>query len=98
MICMLSCSEGIFESGLSEGVIEYKIEYPHIGEDHVMMDLLPQKMEMTFKDGEYRNEISAGMGLFKTSIIKEKENAKLIHSIKLLNKKLASELGYSARH
>jgi hypothetical protein len=87
-----SCDRGIFESGLDEGVIEYRIEYPDLGDDHVMMDLLPKKMEMTFKEGEYRNEISAGMGLFKTSIIKEKENEKLIHTIKLLNKKLASEL------
>jgi len=89
---MVSCDKGIFESGIKEGVIEYRIEYPDLGDDHVMMDLLPKKMEMTFKDGEFRNEISAGMGLFKTSIIREKENQKLIHTIKLLNKKLASEL------
>lgn len=87
-----SCDSGIFESGLDEGIIEYRIEYPYLEDDHIMMDLLPKKMEMTFKDGEYRNEISAGMGLFKTSIIKEKENQKLIHTIKLLNKKMASEL------
>ncbi len=92
LLFTISCDSGIFESGIKEGVVEYKIEYPYLKDDHIMMDLLPKKMEMTFKDGEYRNEISAGMGLFKTAIIKEKENQKLIHTIKLLNKKLASEL------
>lgn len=91
---VVSCDKGIFESGLKEGIIEYRIEYPKLDKDHIMMDLLPKKMEMTFKNGEYRNEISAGMGLFKTAIIKENENQKLIHTIKVLNKKMASELNY----
>lgn len=95
-IGLVSCERGIFESGIDEGVIEYRIEYPKLNEDHVMMDLLPKKMEMTFKNGEYRNEISAGMGLFKTAIIKQKEKEELIHTIKVLNKKLASDLDEKA--
>lgn len=92
ILFMFSCSEGIFESGLDEGIIEYRIEYPQLEDDHIMMDLLPKKMTTTFKEGEYRNEITAGMGIFKTSIIKENDSEKLIHTIKLLNKKLASRL------
>lgn len=93
LLSLAACSEGIFESGIDEGVIEYKIEYPSISGDDVMMDLLPKKMETTFKDGEFRNEIIAGMGLFKTSIIRQGKSDKLIHTIKVLNKKQASEVG-----
>ena len=62
---------------LKKGVITYKIEYPGISEDNVMFDLMPRRMEMSFKDDNYRTDIIAGMGLFKTSIISEADNNQL---------------------
>ena len=94
LICLLlliqACDEGIFESGIEEGKIEYTISYPDIPSDSYMQDFLPKKAETYFNKYGYRTDIIAAMGLFKTSIIKDKEN--LIHSVKVLNKKLASEL------
>ncbi len=57
-----------------------------------MLDLLPQEMNTMFKNGSYRSDIIAGMGLFKTSIISNSDDDHLLHSVKLLNKKKASKL------
>lgn len=96
LICLLlliqACDEGIFESGIEEGKIEYTISYPDIPSDSYMQDFLPKKAETYFNKYGYRTDIIAAMGLFKTSIIKDKDQENLIHSVKILNKKLASEL------
>ena len=65
---------------------------PKVPEDSYLQDLMPKSMETIFTEGSFRSDIVAGMGLFKTSIISEKDNAKLVHSVKMLNKKLASSL------
>ncbi|MEQ8624030.1 MAG: DUF4412 domain-containing protein [Vicingaceae bacterium] len=87
-----SCSESTFDNRLNKGVIEYSISYPSIAEDNYMLDLMPKKMETSFYKGNFRSDIVAGMGLFKTSIISEKESNKLVHSVKMLNKKYSSSL------
>ncbi len=57
-----------------------------------MLELLPKTMETTFVENNYRSDIIAGMGIFKTSIIFNHENDKIVHSIKMLKTKYASEL------
>jgi len=73
-------------------MIEYDISYPNVPEDNAMLDLMPNKMRTTFVDNNYRSDIIAGMGIFKTSIIYKEGNDKLLHSIKMLRTKYASEL------
>jgi GLPGLI family protein len=92
LILLSSCKEGIFKSGLKEGEIEYEVSYPALPKDHLMMDLLPKKMECKFSQGQYRNEISAGMGLFRSAIVYQGEEDHLYHTVKLLNKKIYAEL------
>jgi GLPGLI family protein len=87
-----SCDNIIFKSGVDEGVIEYDISYPTIAEDNFMLDLMPKSMKTTFVNNNYRSDIVAGMGIFKTSIIAINGNDKLVHSIKMLKTKYASEL------
>jgi hypothetical protein len=57
-----------------------------------MLDLMPKEMKTSFSDGEFRSDIVAGMGLFKTSIIYNRDEENLIHTLKLLNKKYASSM------
>lgn len=93
MLFHISCRDDFSKSSLiDEGVIEYKINYPSLSKDDLLLELLPTKMEMTFKNSNYRNDIVAGMGLFRTSIINNKENEKLIHTLKMLNTKYASNI------
>lgn len=87
-----SCEGDFIGSKIDEGVIHYRIEYPSIPEDNYMLDLMPKEMTTSFSDGDFRSDISAGMGLFRTSIIFNQDQKGLVHSLKLLNKKYASSL------
>lgn len=87
-----ACENISFQSGIDEGKIEYEISYPEIYPDNFMLELLPKIMETTFVENNYRSDIIAGMGIFKTSIIFNHENDKIVHSIKMLKTKYASEL------
>ena len=76
----------------SEGVIEYKITYPKIEKGHYMLGLMPKKMITKFKDDKYVTKLSAGMGLFKTGFICDKENESYMQLAKLFNKKYVTQL------
>lgn len=89
-----SCEDSPFSQRVSDGVIVYKIEYPLIDEDNAMLDLMPKNMEMTISGNDYRTDIIAGMGLFKTSIISKGSQKNITHSVKMLNKKFVSELDH----
>ncbi len=60
-----------------------------------MLDLMPKKMETSFEDNNYKTDIIAGMGLFKTSIIAKVGQENITHSVKMLNKKYASTLNHN---
>ncbi|MFT6166179.1 MAG: hypothetical protein ACJAV5_001359 [Vicingaceae bacterium] len=93
LVLFLSACDNIsFQNGITEGKIEYDISYPNIAEDNFMLDLMPKNMRTTFIKNNYRSDIVAGMGIFKTSIICTEGNDKLIHSIKMMRTKYASEL------
>ncbi len=94
-VLITSCIKNPFSNKISEGIIVYKIEYPEIDEDNVMLELMPKKMEMIFKEDDFRNDIMAGMGLFRTSIISEKSKNQLVHSVKMLDKRYYSVLDES---
>lgn len=94
VLFLASCTELLAPKGISKGHIEYTIEYPQIPENSYLLDLMPKKMETTFMDGNFRSDIIAGMGLFKTSIICQKGEESLIHSVKMLNKKYSSKLNH----
>lgn len=92
LICLnISCNFAV-NNEVDEGVIEYNIIYPNIGENDILLEFLPNKMEFIFKNNSYRNNINAGMGLFQTSIINNKSENNIIQTVKLLNNKYASYL------
>lgn len=88
-----SCDSKLLKKGIEEGTIEYSISYPQIEKDSYLLDIMPNHMQMTFTNDIFRSDIVAGMGLFKTSIISNKNDEMLTHSLKLLNKKYASTMG-----
>ena len=69
----------------AEGIISYKVTYPKTGKNNFMFDFMPKNMEMIFKDDRYMTNLSAGMGLFQTSFIVDKD--KFSQLVKLVDKK-----------
>ena len=67
---LIGCREEANENG--EGVISYKVTYPKMDKTNFMFEFMPKKMELIFKNDKYITNLSAGMGLFKTSFIVDK--------------------------
>lgn len=85
-----SCGEK--SDSQEEGQIEFKITYPKMDKKNFMLDFMPKKMVMKFKDDTYSTNLSAGMGMFKSNFICDKDNNKFIQQVKLINKKYAMVL------
>jgi len=86
---------GIFDSRLSEGIIEYDVSYPYMSEDNFMLDFLPTTMTLKFKDNRSVTELSAGFGMFRTNFITNSNEFELNHLVKLYNKKYVAEFDKS---
>ena len=52
-----------------------------------MFEFMPKKMELIFKNDKYITNLSAGMGLFKTSFIVDKNKGEFTQLVKLADKK-----------
>lgn len=76
----------------NQGIIIYKVTYPKMDKSNFMLDFMPDKMVMKFKDGKYVTILTAGMGMFKSSFIVDKDNDQFSQIVKLINKKYALTL------
>jgi GLPGLI family protein len=79
-------------SDKNQGIILYKVTYPKMDKGNFMMDFMPDKMVLKFKDDKYITELTAGMGMFKSNFIVDKNNDQFSQIVKLINKKYALSL------
>ncbi len=59
---------------------------------NLMYDFMPKKMVLKFKDDKYMTDLSAGMGMFRTNFIIDKDEDQFIQLVKLINKKYSLTL------
>jgi len=90
-----SCEEGekVVVPKISEGVIHFELSYPYY-EDAFMASIMPDEMEMTFKNNVYRNHVSKG-GLFSSTVIADCNNETLILILDLGPKRIYCALDKS---
>jgi hypothetical protein len=92
VIFITSCRKFTDEKYISEGIIEYKIEYPYAEENSLLVGLLPDKLQIKFKDDKVALDMTGGMGMFRIILISNPETETATQLVKLLNKKFALEL------
>jgi GLPGLI family protein len=90
-IGLISCSDSTTQKGLTQGIIEYEITYPETGEDIPFREFMPQVMLFKFKDNQMAFEMNGPMNMVKTTFIADTESKKVLHLIKLMNNKFATE-------
>tara|TARA_B110000285_G_scaffold91022_1_gene104325 strand:+ start:4120 stop:4833 length:714 start_codon:yes stop_codon:yes gene_type:complete len=78
---------------ISEGVIHFELSYPYY-QDAFMASIMPDEMEMTFKNNVYRNHVSKG-GLFSSTVIADCNNETLILILDLGPKRIYCTLDKS---
>ena len=74
-------------TGKSEGIIAYNVSYPKMDKNNFMLDFMPKKMVLKFKDNKYKTSLSAGMGLFKTNFIINPDEHQFSQLVKLIDKR-----------
>tara|TARA_B100000508_G_scaffold138392_1_gene134436 strand:+ start:28253 stop:29026 length:774 start_codon:yes stop_codon:yes gene_type:complete len=76
--------------GISQGTIVYNVTYPYLDSNDIGLNLLPQSMELTFKDGFYRVESVGGMGLFVAGYVSNNKEKKMDYFLKVISSKFVS--------
>ena len=86
------CSQGLLQEQTREGVIEYALTFPDYDPNGLMAGMLPERTTLTFSHGRELAELSAGMGVFRTSIITDNDRKEMRYHLSVLNKKIVSHL------
>jgi hypothetical protein len=90
---LVSSCEEVVTPKISEGVIHFELSYPYY-EDAFMASIMPDEMEMTFKNNVYRNHVSKG-GLFSSTVIADCNNETLLLILDLGPKRIYCTLDKS---
>ena len=86
------CGHSIMQHKVTEGVIEYALSFPDYDPNGLMAGMLPEKTTLTFNEDHQVAELSAGMGVFKTSMVANTGKKILDYQLSVLSKKLVAEL------
>lgn len=87
-----TCGEGLLQRRLTEGVIEYALSFPDYDPNGLMSGMLPERTTITFADGQQVAELSAGMGVFRTTLIADNETEQLDYLLSILSKKIVARM------
>lgn len=69
MLVAAGCGHSFMGGSLDEGLIEYKMTFPDMDPDGLMADMLPDKTILSFNKENQSLDLSAGMGVFRTSMV-----------------------------
>ncbi len=92
------CKAGLFDHRISEGTVLYNVSYPYLEEDHYLQEFLPTEMTMQFANNCFQNELSASMGLFRTTFINNSNDQTLKHLVKIIGRKIYADLDPQSIH
>jgi len=87
-----SCSSDLLNQKVTEGVIEYALSFPEYDPNGLMANMLPDKTTLAFTNGRQVAELSAGMGVFKTSMVADNEHKQLDYHLSVMSKKMVANL------
>jgi GLPGLI family protein len=86
-----SCSKKPDSKSISEGEIEYNIEYLDNERDNPLIMLLPKRMSVLFKNNSSYNQIEGFLGTFKLTYILNDTEQKNYTLFQLMDKKYYSQ-------
>jgi hypothetical protein len=88
-----SCAEEKkFTKDISQGIIEYEVTYPDLDSNDIMLEMLPDKMVMTFKNDKFKSNMSAGAGLIEMGIMTDATTRTMYNLVKIFGDRYVLEL------
>ena len=85
------CNHGFTGNG-PEGTIEYTMSFPEMDPNGLMADMLPEKTILSFNKDHQSLDLSAGMGIFKTSMVVNTPDQIVDYHMSIMGKSLMAEL------
>lgn len=85
-------SNEVFDSRIDEGIIEYAISFPDMGDESITATLLPETMTYAFTENAFASHFEAAGGVFKNRIIADAVNRTVDHQLKIFRKKIMVEM------
>lgn len=86
------CGTSLLQSRISEGTIEYALSFPGYDPNGLMAGMLPEKTVLSFTGEKQVAEVSAGMGLFRTTMLVDNEAKQMDYHMSMMGKRLVSHL------
>lgn len=86
------CNNGLLTGNGPEGVIEYTMSFPEMDPNGLMADMLPEKTLLSFNKDHQSLDLSAGMGIFKTSMVVNTPAQLVDYHMSIMGKSLMAEL------
>lgn len=86
------CGSSLFSGRVSEGVIEYGVTFPDMDPDGLMSGMLPDKTTLSFDREHQSMDLSAGMGIFRTSMVVNTPDKVVDYHMSMMGKNLVAIL------
>lgn len=86
------CNSGLLQSRVKEGVIEYALTFPDYDPNSLMAGMLPEKTTVSFTKDQQVAELSAGMGVFRTTLVADNKSQQGDYHLSVLSKKIVAHL------
>lgn len=91
--CLLAgCGHGFLSNGIDEGEIEYAMSFPDLDPNGLMSGMLPEKTILSFNKEHQSLDLSAGMGVFRTSMVVNTPKKELDYHMSVMGKNLMATL------
>lgn len=86
------CGSGLLDDKVHEGVIEYALSFPDYDPNGIMAGMLPERTTLTFCEDKQVAELSAGMGIFRTTMVTDDSKEALDYHLSLMSKKIVAHM------
>lgn len=86
------CGPGIFDGRPDAGTIEYALSFPDQPANGIMSGMLPERTTLVFNGHQQMAELSAAMGLFRTSMIMDARARTMNYQLTLMGKRISAQL------
>ncbi len=92
MICSGCGNSSFLNDRVKEGTIEYSLSFPDYDPNGIMGGMLPEKTTLSFTGEKQVAELTAGMGIFRTSMITDNGVHSMDYHMSMMSKKIVAHI------